>query len=97
MLVDYPDIDLPIKWKKVCVGEENLNETDVQVKHVAEGIQAWLAAHKTVMIPAEIDRRALNVVSQADAPPAPGVFMPCRLQRIHDGLTAEIRNLVKGL
>jgi hypothetical protein len=98
MLIDYPaDDPLPTKWHDELVGIDAPSDADVQPKHVAELLQAWLAVHKKDMIPDEITKRAASILAAAEAPPASGAFMPCRLQRIHDELKGSIKDLSRGL
>lgn len=94
MLMHYPE-GVPTRWKKEYWAEDIAKEEEVQQAEVTEALLGWAKWKRLNVADAQLEALAAKTIAVADNP-QPGETRP-RLERIHDGVLAAIKELLKGV
>ncbi len=94
MFIHYPD-SVPVRWKKEHWIAERMDASKVTAKEVKEALKVCADSYDLKMLDADLEKRAQEIVANADKPVPPGEDQADRLQRIHDAVIQAI-NLMKA-
>jgi hypothetical protein len=96
VLLDYPEGDVPTKWKANVWLEDRPAETDVDENPIVDFLRAKADQMKKQMGADTAKKVAADILSKVDAPqpaPPPGTSIKPRLRRIHDELVGVLAKL----
>jgi len=92
VLLDYPNGDVPTKWRDVWV-EDNPVENEADSAALSEFLAQWAARKRKQILEADAKKFVDGVIAKVDAVPAPGAVAPPRMIRLHNELKAALKTL----
>ena len=95
LLINYPAGPVPTRWQQVFWSEDITAVADINRTHVSEFLKDWVSQNALISAP-DVEQLTTDVMTEADAPPAPGEEPPCRLQVMNERLTKKIKALARA-
>ncbi|WP_315816251.1 hypothetical protein [Paraflavitalea speifideaquila] len=92
MLINYPSGKLPTSWYQEYLREEMLQESDIIETHIEDQIQRWCHANKKHVLPGDVTKAAVDVITKANNPGPEDNDKP-RLERIKDATSQLLKTL----
>jgi hypothetical protein len=93
VLLDYPQGEVPTKWKSEVWVEDRPSPQDLTVAPIAEFLQQWAESRDKQLTLQEATSLASSIVDKVDAPAPDDGPSGSRLKRIHDELATALSAL----
>lgn len=94
LMINYPEENIPTKWKSQMWADVKTNENDIQQVHIEDFLKAWTNSHNINYIGQELSDLAKQIIEKADSSP---VELPIlsRLELIHKILELKLEEILK--
>jgi hypothetical protein len=90
MLIDYPDGEVPTRWRHDLWAEDRTTRAGITVEHVVEVLTNWSLRHGRVVVEETVADVAAAMLTTVDGPNGERAGATTRLPHLHDLLMASL-------